>query len=491
MPEFNFDEPKAVTAEVPRYSPEDITEEQASEVIDVSPDEVMFEDMIEFNEPISEDAINASIIRDELVRSRYTQSAEIIETTSNYAQSNHDKIVNDALKSIEDSEIEYAEWYEQQETAKRLTIQAIEEQFIRNVQHAYIDKTSRIDSSNKIIDDADGLLDSNKRAIANLQRVVEGGIKAQAQHEKNRNRAVETINNLAIEFTQKQADLSRTEAELDKYNVDLFNSEARKDELIDEENTLKAKERTERERLAEPYIRELRNRYATTAESSETIKEHIKSFKKGVMSQDLRDILGKLTDIHEKQQRNKRTIDNNISLVAATELAIEKLKERIEEIPQQIEIAHRAFAVQLETVSPSLEDHSKDSVNVTQTFYAINQGDTTAVAGEAIPAILRPVWVSMGAMQKALTKSNEAAEEIEWPDDRYDTTILAPLYDQDASGEAHEVSDISALTENRERFTQELEDISKVDIVSKIRRGLVKAGQNISYQLNQGQQPKE
>jgi hypothetical protein len=480
MSEFEYkEESKAITGEVPRYSPADIQESDPSEVIEVSTDEMTVEEMWEFNQRVSEDDIKASALRDELVRSRYNESAVTIDSIKISAETHHDKVVADSLQSIEKRKIEYAE-YEALERAKaRLNIAAIEEQLQMNLQHADLDKEIRIVDLTNIIQDADKLLESNIRAIANLNREVEGAVKAQTQHEQRRSAAARAINGLIDEYEQKQIDLTESEKGLKTFQDALYKTEARRDELMDQKSELKSEERIERNALVEPTLLALRIENAFDDELPENVKELIKTKKQNATSAELSRILGELAEVQEEQKRNNRHLENNVALVAATELNIDQTNARLNEIPALIDYQRSLLATELEKIAADLERHSTDAVVVTQTFEAINKGDTTEVSKEALPPVLRPVWASMKSFQLAQTKSIEASQIANLPDPDYDESLLMPLLDHDA--QTMGISDLAEMVENRETLSHDLEMINDVQFMGKIGRTVLKAGANIVY----------
>jgi len=493
-----FDETRLITGEIPRFSPQDIQENNASEAveIDANINDLTIEDMWQFNEPISEDAIAASAVRDELIRGRYDGAATTVENISDFAEMARDKIINAARKNIEDTNQEFREWYQEQEDAKRITIAAIEEQFNRNVEKAAFDINARIENSNTVIEYAGVLHESNIRAIANLNREIEGGIKAQNKHEKQRNDAVRGINALVAEYSQKSLDLDEAKLRLDKYSKALYESEQRHEELLDEENALKADERAEREKHAAPLIKQIINEYGLDKnlkenELSEVVQNTFRGIRKNVQSQALSEILGNIIQVNEKQKHTKRSMDNNSSLAEATELEIDKITNRLQEIPLQLNEERQKLAFELEKVAQNLEVHSSDAGRVIETFEAINRGDITEVARDAIPAVLRPVWANVRAVQGAISR-NPQLDDLPEPD--FDTNILLPLREGN-SDETYNASDIRAGLETLQNNNENIELVANLHqtpaFLGKIGRGIIKTGTNIRYHFNKDETKQE
>jgi hypothetical protein len=486
-----FDETRLMTGEIPRFSPHDIQDNNSSDVIevDVNVDDLTIEDMWQFNEPISEDAIAASAVRDELIRGRYDSAKSTVESISQFAETARDKIIDAAHANIQETQQEFAEWYEEQENAKRINIAAIEEQFSRNVEKASFAINARIENRNAVIENVGILDESIKRAVGNLNREIEGGVKAQTKHEARRSVAVRIINALVDEYTHKQLSLDEARQQLEKYNLALFNSEQRSEELIDEENELKAEERIEREKHAAPLIQKIRVQFGIDPslpekELSEDTQNAFSRIRKDVRSQALSEILGRIIEVNEKQKHAKRSIANNISLAESTELEIARLEERLKEIPLKIDEERKKLAFELEKVSKDLEIHSSDAGRVIETFDAISRGDITEVARDAIPVVLRPVWTNVRAVQSALSRDTQI-DELPEPD--FDTNILLPLRD-DTYSEPYNVSDIRGGLETLQNHEEDIELVAQFNqstaFFGKIGRRLLQAGSQLHYRVN-------
>ena len=277
MSEFKFSDQKAITSEIPPYSAADIQVSKQDEMVDVPSEEMIVEKMWENSLPISEDDIKASALRDELVRGRYGESSATIDIIKTFADIFHTNTTNDSLAAIGLRQAEFSE-YETLERAKaQLNIAAIETQLQINLQHAAIDTEMRIEDLKTTIQDADKLLDSNNRAIANLNRAIEEAVKLLAQHEHRRTLATRTINALIAEYEQKQAALLVSQSGLITFQNALYNTEARRDDLMDQKSEIKTDERNERNELVEPFLLALRIDNALDDVLSDAVKELIRN----------------------------------------------------------------------------------------------------------------------------------------------------------------------------------------------------------------------
>lgn len=479
MSEFEFSDQKAITSEVPRYSAADIQESDQDEMVDVPSEEMIVEEMWEHSQPVSEDDIKASALRDELVRGRYKESSSTIDNIKTFAEIFHTNAVNDSLAAIELREVEFSKFEAVERAKAQLNIAAIETQLQINLRHAAIDKEMRIEDLKTTILDADKLLESNNRAIANLNREIEGAVKLLAQHEHRRTVATRTINALIAEYEQKQATLLLSQSGLITFQKALYDTEARRDELMDQKSELKTDERNERNELVEPFLLALRIDNALDDVLSDAVKELIKNKKQNVTSLKLSNIMGALAEVQEEQRRNTYNLENNEALVAATILNIEQTNARLDEIPPLLEHQRQLLAYELEMVASDHERYSTDTVVVTETFYAINKGDTTKVSKDAIPSVLTPVWTSMKALQTTQTRSVETYQVADLPDPEYTTSLLLPLLD--FADNPVDITEISEMVKNRDTLSRDLDLINDAGLVGRIGRTVFKAGAILNY----------
>ena len=479
MSEFKFSEQIAITSEIPRYSAADIQVSKQDEMVDVPSEEMIVEKMWENSQPISEDDIKASALRDELVRGRYGESSATIDTIKTFADIFHTNTTNDSLAAIGLRQAEFSE-YETLERAKaQLNIAAIETQLQINLQHAAIDTEMRIEDLKNTIQDADKLLDSNNRAIANLNRAIEEAVKLLAQHEHRRTLATRTINALIAEYEQKQAALLVSQSGLITFQNALYNTEARRDELMDQKSEIKTDERNERNALVEPFLLALRIDNALDDVLSDAVKELIRNKKQNVTSLKLSKIMGALAEVQEEQKRNAYNLNNNEALVAATILTIEQTNDRLDAIPPLLEHQRQLLAYELEKVASDHERYSTDTVVETETFYAINKGDTTEVSKDAISSVLTPVWTSMKALQTTQTRSAETYQVSALQDPEYTTSFLLPLLD--FADNPVDINEISEMVKNRETLSRDLDLINNAGLIGKIGRTVFKAGEILKY----------
>lgn len=412
------------------------TEEEADNNVDA--ELVSLVDGAQSIEVISHSEIQAYKAHDEAITRRYEHADIAIRDVNQRAKDMHTTLIEQVNEDITSAKELFKDRREQIDALADSMINAINQMRAREIEKEKSTQNGSIAESERMEARADDLLEGNQDAIKKIYSEIEKGQTYQRKLEKQRDDSITLFNELVARKDQREIDLATTEDNLSTYKEKLSLKEARREELFEEETMLKAEERNERETLAGPAINALLTNYGALPEgtvedgvrqeTSQAIKDSVKSIKNGVQSAELSRILGNLKKCNEKQDHNAESIAHLGDVIDESELQINMINDELQQITLQLAQLKAKLDGPLTSTAMDIETHSADAMHVAEVFEAIIHGDTTAVSGNVIPGPLHHVWDNMVAYQKAIERRENMEDNTnDWKPPVFEINIFSAL----------------------------------------------------------------
>ena len=348
-------------------------------------------DIYQHFEVISDDLIKANKKHDLTVARNYELAGSDIENVNEFATSMRTNLYSRVAVEKVEVKKELVSRTEQIDAHYDLMIATIEQRRHRDKQEQNLEYQGALTEANDKKERADELYTGNMHQIDKIKKEIEAAQNAEARIEQERDAETEEFNELVLLQAQLVKDLEKAEKDVEKHKKNLFKFEERQEDLYSEETDLRARERHERKKLAQPAIDQLVIETEVVSEGADEglpqgVQEAIKNIQNDVESIKLSEILGNLDSCLSKQAHNQKTIDNLVALISQTEFHINNIKDELEKTVRRLNYLEADLKGRLTDQAVEVQAFSAYIQQVANTFSGVLQGDITEIAKQTLPA---------------------------------------------------------------------------------------------------------